>query len=145
MDQEINEFIRDNQVATICCVENGKPYCFSCFYVVMEKEGCIAFKSSFSTRHGSILEKNNNVAGAILPGEFDPSMIRGIQFEGTATEENEYSLYLAAAAYYSKYPVALAMPGKIWIVEFHSLKYTDNSKGFGYKNIWEKQLAYGHF
>ena len=141
IDQEITEFINDNHVVTICCVENNIPYCFNCLYSVMEKEGCLVFKSSKDTRHVGILEDNNRIAGTILPDEFSMMAIRGIQFEGVAIANTDTSIIGATTSYYSKYPLALPMLGKLWIVEMTSIKFTDNTKGFGYKNIWKKQSA----
>ncbi len=138
IDEEIAEFLTGNQVATICCSEDNVPYCFSCFYTTMEKEKWIVFKSSFGTRHGEILNQNCMVAGTILPKELNPAVIQGIQFEGTAKTENEISILPAVTAYYLKYPVAMTMPGKVWVIELDSIKLTDNSKGFGYKCIWKK-------
>ncbi len=138
VEKEITEFITANQVATICCCSGDLPYCFNVLYTVFEKEGHIVFKSSANTRHGDLLMRNNRVAGTILPDNFNPEAIRGIQFEGVAYEEDEDSLTPAASAYYSKNPIAMAMPGKIWIVEFQYVKFTDNSKGFGYKRSWKK-------
>ena len=138
MDKEIIDFIKQNQVANICCVEDNKPYCFNCFYAPMNNEGYLVFKSSSDTKHADILERNHEIAGSILPNELDPLAIRGIQFQGIAKEEDVVSLLQAATAYYAKYPMAFAMPGKLWIVEIQSLKFTDNTKGFGYKNSWKK-------
>ena len=138
MDKEIIDFLKQNQVANICCVDGERPYCFSCFYVPMEKEGYLVFKSSSDTIHGDILERHSRVAGTILPNELNPLAIRGIQFEGRAVEEDVVSLLQAATVYYAKFPMALTMLGKLWIVEIQSLKFTDNTKGFGYKNLWKK-------
>ena len=138
IEQEITEFIAANKVATICCCIGDVPYCFNALYTVFDRQGAIVFKSSANTKHGDILTQNNKVAGTILPDNFEPEAIRGIQFDGVAYEEDEDSLTPAASAYYLKYPIAMAMPGKIWIIEFQSVKFTDNSKGFGYKRSWKK-------
>ena len=136
--QEIIDFITNNQVATICGSADDTPYCFNCMYATTEKNGYLVFKSSPDTRHADILMHNNKVAGTILPEKFEPTAIRGIQFEGVAVLEDEDSLAPATSAYYAKYPIAMAMPGKIWIVELLSIKFTDNTKGFGYKRAWSR-------
>ena len=138
IEKEITDFISGNQVATICCCVDDVPYCFNCLYTVFEKDGYITFKSSSNTKHGDILMLNNKIAGTILPDSFNAAAIRGIQFEGIAMQEEEDSLAPAASAYYAKYPIAMAMPGKIWVIELQAIKFTDNSKGFGYKRAWVK-------
>src|ERR1035438_4027773 len=117
IDREIIDFISENHVATICCSENNMPWCFNCLYSVIDAEGYLVFKSSLGTRHGGILENNNKIAGSILPDQFDASAIRGIQFEGIVMEESETSLQGVATAYYTKYPIAMTMQGKLWIIE----------------------------
>ena len=139
IDQEIIDFISDNHVATICCTENNTPWCFNCLYSILDTDGYLVFKSSLNTRHGILLENNNKIAGSILPDLFDASAIQGIQFEGVVIEDGESAISGAATAYYSKYPMAMPMPGKLWIIELKTLKFTDNTQGFGYKNSWKKQ------
>lgn len=138
IDKEISEFLSSNQVATICCSVNNTPYCFNSFYAFLEKEGWLAFKTSTGTRHGEILELNHLVAGSVLPDQLDAAAIRGIQFEGIAYEEDEDSMTPAASAYYAQYPIGMALPGKIWIVELRTVKFTDNTRGFGHKQTWAK-------
>ena len=137
IEKEINDFINNNLLATICCSTDNAPYCFNCMYATIEKDGYLVFKSSPDTKHTDILMHNNKVAGPILPKKFEATAIRGIQFEGIAVEDED-SLAPATSAYYAKYPIAMAMPGKIWIVELLSIKFTDNTKGFGYKRVWSK-------
>jgi len=134
---EITDFINSCKVATVCCVEEQEPHCFNCYYAFME-EDLLIYKSSFSTRHEKILEQHPVVAGTILPEEIDLATLKGIQFEGILLKEAFDITLKASSAYYLRFPFAMAVPGKIYILQLQKIKFTDNSKGFGYKTHWEQ-------
>ena len=81
---------------------------------------------------------NNNVAGSILVDKTEIGKIKGIQFNGTFLSPKDALLKDAQKAYYFKYPYAAAMKGDLWVIELTSVKFTDNTLGFGKKLIWEK-------
>lgn len=137
-EQEITDFIREQKVASVCCVENDTPYCFNCYYSYLEQEGLLIYKSSFDTRHESILQKNKKVAGTIIPEQVEVAVIKGIQFEGVILSESFDLTMKASSSYYLRFPFAMAVPGKVQVIELLSVKFTDNTKGFGYKQHWKK-------
>jgi uncharacterized protein YhbP (UPF0306 family) len=139
MDKEIVEFIDANIVANVCCVDGEMPYCFTCYYSFMEQEGLLVYKSSFGTKHEEILRKNKFVAGTIVPEHVEVSVIKGIQYEGILMEDSMELTMKASASYYLKFPFALAVPGKIYAMELRYITYTDNTRGFGYKQHWAKE------
>jgi len=138
MDKEILEFIAGNKVATICCTEDAQPYCFNCYYAFMETEALLIYKSSFSTKHEKILESNQLVAGTIIPEQIDLTTLKGIQFEGELIKEGFDISMKASASYYLRFPFAMAVPGKIYVIEVKKIKLTDNARGFGFKQHWER-------
>jgi uncharacterized protein YhbP (UPF0306 family) len=138
MDKEIVDFINESKVATVCCTEDEKPYCFNCYYAFIEQECLLIYKSSYNTRHEKILESNQSVAGTIIPEQIDLTTLKGIQFEGTLLKESFDIAMKAAAVYYLRFPFAMAVPGKVYIIELKRIKLTDNSRGFGYKQHWER-------
>lgn len=139
IDQEISDFIKSQTVATIACVEDGKPYCFNCYYAFIEESGLLIYKSSYNTRHEKIMEKNKLISGTIIPEQIEVSVIKGIQLEGLLLNDSLDLTMKASAAYYLKFPFAMAIPGKLYTIELQTLKYTDNTKGFGYKQQWQKK------
>ena len=139
INTEILNFITANNVATVCGAENNKPYCFNCFYAVLEDEACIIFKSSENTRHMEILSANNNVAGTITSSSGTSlSRVEGVQFEGIMTGKATAGLK-AAKSYYLRYPFAITVPGHIWVLELHSLKYTRTVSGIKHKASWQRE------
>ena len=138
MGKEIADFIDQNKVATVACVGDGLPYCFNCYYSFIEQEGLLIYKSSYGTRHEDIMQKNKTVAGTIIPEQIEVSIIRGIQFQGLLLNDNLEIGMKASASYYLKFPFAMAVPGKLYVLELHEIKFTDNTRGFGFKQHWKK-------
>jgi len=137
INTEILDFINTNNVATVCCSENHIPHCFNCFYSVLEEEGCIAFKSSDTTKHIRILSENNRVAGTILSSEISLTKNQGVQFQGVVVEKNNIALK-ATKSYYLRYPFAVTVPGKLWIIELHTIKYSNTVNGLKSKQEWKR-------
>ncbi len=140
IDTEILDFITANKVATICCSDANSPYCFSCFYSATEDGTYLVFKSSEDTKHIKILLQNNLVAGTIIPPEISMAKVTGVQFEGTLITEDRADKN-AGSSYYSRFPFAGVVPGKIWVIELASIKYTSTVFGIKTKKNWEKELA----
>jgi len=139
MDNEITGFINEQKVATVACIDEAKmPYCFNCYYSFMEPEGLLVYKSSFNTRHEELLKLNKQVAGTIIPEQIEVATIRGIQFEGLLLEDSLELAMKASASYYLRFPFAMAVPGKLYLIQLDKIKFTDNTRGFGFKQQWQR-------
>jgi uncharacterized protein len=142
MNESIIKFIEKQRVATVCCVdEDGTPYCFSCFYVFDKSNYFLYFKTSSSSHHSSLLEKNAAVAGTIQPDKLNPLAIKGIQYKGVVLDTDHMKSNMAKAFYHYRFPFATVMTGEVRIIELTEIKMTDNSAGFGKKIIWKKEDA----
>jgi uncharacterized protein len=144
MTERINDYITLQSCANVCCIDDkGFPYCFSCFYAYNSNERLLYYKSPVDTQHSKIISTNPLVAGTMLPDKLNKLQVKGMQFEGIVLPLDHPLTKNAAAHYYKKNPVAVAMPGEIWTIQINSLKLTDSSFGFGKKLAWhrEKQEA----
>lgn len=140
MDQRIADFINGQKVASICCIDReDRPYCFSCFFAFDSKKQLLYFKSSMSAHHSQLLVKNGNVAGTINPDKLNTLAIKGIQFSGILLDKDDEGASQASTAYHMEYPFALAMQGEVWTIQLLSIKFTDNTLGFGKKITWEME------
>ena len=139
-DKRIIEFIDSQKNLSIGTSVNNIPHCASCFYAYNEEGNYVIFKSDKKTTHISNALSNPMVAGSVLPNIEKVGTIKGIQFTGIFKQPEGNLLQEAKNIYYSKYPFARAIGGDIWIVEFLSIKMTDNTLGFGKKLIWEKKI-----
>ena len=139
MNETIIHFLEQQNCASVCCMdEEGRPYCFSCFYAFNSQEGLIYFKSSSTSHHTQQMKKNPFVAGTVLPDKLNKLTIKGIQFEAIVLDTQQPQVKKRLNNYYKKHPAALAMPGDIWILQIEYIKMTDNTLGFGKKIIWNR-------
>src|SRR6266498_4474237 len=137
MNEIITQFIRKQTCANVCGVdEQGKPYCFTCFYAFNSKKGLLYFKSSAGSNHSAFLKINPFVAGTILPDKLNTLLVKGIQFDGIVLEAGHATAVQASAFYYKQFPMALAVPGEIRVIQINHIKMTDSKMGFGKKIIW---------
>jgi uncharacterized protein YhbP (UPF0306 family) len=139
MNENISDFLQKQTCATICCVDDqGKPYCFNCFYAFNSDLGMLYFKSSPDAYHSALMKKNPLIAGTVLPDKLNTLLVKGIQFEGEVLNERHSMFGQASANYHKKHPMAMAMSGDIWTVQINHIKMTDSTKGFGKKITWER-------
>ena len=138
MDKRIIDFIGQQKTASVCCLdEKNLPYCFSVFFVFDEDKQRLYFKSSAASNHARFLLTNKRVAGTILPDKLNLLAIRGVQFTGFIC--NSDSAHFGAATYHKKIPLALAMPGDVWVIQMETMKMTDNTIGIGKKIVWNRE------
>lgn len=140
MKDPIDTYISKQTAASICCIdEKGVPYCFSCFYAYNSKDHLLYYKSSRDTRHSILLMNHSQVAGTILPDKLQKLLVKGVQFEGILLSEEDPLAQNAAAQYYLKNPMAMAIPGIVWTIRIDNIKMTDSSLGFGKKIGWQRE------
>lgn len=139
-DKRIIAFIDSQKNLSIGTCINNIPHCASCFYAYSEEGNYVIFKSDKKTTHISNALINPMVAGSVLPNIEKVGTIKGIQFTGLFKQPEGNLLQEAKNIYYSKYPFARAIAGDVWVVEFLSIKMTDNTLGFGKKLMWEKEI-----
>lgn len=138
MEQSIIDFIKAQKCASVSCSqEDGTPYCFSCFYAFNSKAGLLYYKTSPQAHHSKQMMVRRQVAGTILQDKLNSLAIQGIQFQGTVLSADDPQAE-GTSRYYKRFPFALAMPGEIWIIRLDSIKFTDNTQGFGTKIKWQR-------
>ena len=138
IDKRIIKFLKKHHVLTISTSTGNTPWCASCFYVFLEDENALVFTSDLKTRHGQEFIKNPIVSGTVALETKIIGKIRGVQFSGIISEPSGRLLDTARSSYLKRFPVAMLMETRLWIVELTYIKFTDNRLGFGKKIIWEK-------
>lgn len=139
MDERILSFIKAQTSLSFATVKDDIPYCATCYYAFIPERNCLVIKSDSETQHIQQALSNNNIAGTIVPDKLLKTKVQGLQFQGKFVVPEKEMLSDAKAVYYKKYPFALAIPGDLWLLELTSLKFTDNTLGFGKKLKWNKQ------
>lgn len=138
IDKRIVKFLKKHHVLTIATSTGNTPWCASCFYVFTEEENALFFTSDIKTRHGQEFIKNPLVSGTVALETNIIGRIKGIQFSGIVSEPSGKLLERAESTYLKRFPIAMLMETKLWIVELTYIKFTDNRLGFGKKIIWTK-------
>lgn len=136
IDSRVIKFFRKHHVLTIATSVGNEPWCASCFYVYLEEENSLVFTTDYETRHGQEFLKNSLVAGSVVLETMVTGRIRGIQFQGIVSEPVEALLSRSRRAYLKRFPVAVLMETRLWVVKLTYIKMTDNRLGFGKKLIW---------
>ncbi|MFM2019151.1 MAG: hypothetical protein RL007_2807 [Bacteroidota bacterium] len=132
--KRISDFIKEAKCLSVATQSNEGLWCASCYYAYDEKNVCLIFKSSDETRHVQDGLKNPVVAGTILPDKLETVSIKGVQFTGTFMEAKDDE---TASLYYNRFPFARAIGGRFWVIKLKTMKYTDNTLGFGTKLHWQ--------
>lgn len=144
MNETIINFLQEQTCATLCCTDaDGKPYCFSCYYVFDKEIELLYFKSSADAHHSVLLNKKPELAGTVLPDKLNKLMIRGIQLQGEVLPFHHALAKDATARYHKKYPMALAIKGDVRAVLLNTIKITDSKLGFAKKNNWKRTVQPG--
>jgi len=136
VDSRIIRFFRKHHVLTIATSVGNEPWCANCFYVYLEEENALVFTTDSTTRHGREFLENSLVAGSVVLETMVIGKIRGIQFQGKVSEPEGELLSKAKSAYLKRFPVAVLMDTRLWVVRLSYIKMTDNRLGFGKKLIW---------
>ncbi len=138
-DSSISKFISQQTVLSMASFDEAYPHCATCFYAYHEGWNAVVFKSDPGTNHIVLSQKHSLVAGTILPDTLKKGITQGIQFKGifvTPTGQLEDD---AEKVYYSKYPFARAMGGKVWVIELTDIIFTDKVFAIGKKLHWKKE------
>ena len=63
------KFINGQICTNVCCIglQPNNSYYFSCYYAFNSEDGLLVFKSSETTQHDQLINKNPFVSGTILP------------------------------------------------------------------------------
>jgi len=98
----------------------------------------LVFTSDIATRHITEALQQPYIAGSIVLETSVVGKIQGIQFEGRLLEADGELLREIKTAYMKRFPFALLMDTKLWFLELHTMKMTDNRLGFGKKLYWNR-------
>ena len=136
METQIVKFLHRHHVMTLATCSKNRPWCCQCFYVFVEQLCGLAFSSDMSTLHIQQALQQPFVAGSIVLETKVIGKLQGIQLEGKIIEADGELLKEIKTAYLKRFPVAALMDTKLWFLELHSMKMTDNRLGFGKKLYW---------
>ena len=138
-DQRMAKFLHKHHVMTLATCRDHRPWCCQCFYVYMERLHGLVFTSDATTRHVAEAMDQPYVAGSIYLETTVVGKLQGIQFEGKIVEADGELLREIKNKYLKRFPFVLLMDVKLWFLELHTMKMTDNRLGFGKKLYWNRR------
>ena len=129
------DFINQHHVLMMATSQDDVLSSCSLFYSFLEDEACFVFASDDATEHIQNILENPDVSAVIHYETKEIEHIKGIQIKGTVEEAAARHTHL----YLLEYPYAAKIKQKsIWKLKITELKYTDNSLGFGKKELWKR-------
>ncbi len=137
-DPRILKFIRKHHVMTIATCREGQPWCANMFYACMNDTARLVFTSEERTRHIAEAAGNSRAAGSIVLETRTVGRLQGLQLTGTIRKPAADEESAARKAYLKRFPYAAVADLNLWIFEPDTMKFTDNTLGFGKKLFWEK-------
>jgi uncharacterized protein YhbP (UPF0306 family) len=137
-DQRMVMFLRRHHLLTLATCHDNQPWCCNCFYAYIDRLCGLVFTSDTSTRHIAEAMQQPTVAGSVALESTVVGKLQGIQLEGRLTEADGELLKEIKTAYLKRFPFAILMDTKLWLLELSSMKMTDNRLGFGKKLYWRR-------
>ncbi|WP_176086490.1 pyridoxamine 5'-phosphate oxidase family protein [Martelella sp. HB161492] len=135
----IDAFLLGHHVMSLAVSADGRPWAASVFYVPDLAARRLLFFTAASTRHGDALIRTGAVAAAIAGQERDIARLCGLQIEGHASMLEGDAAAAAQTAFIAAFPEIAGMTAPLWALSPSMIKLTDNAKGFGHKEVWQKQ------
>lgn len=130
---KIDTFLQEHHVLSLATFSDDELSSCNLFYAFDKDKNSFVVASSDDTTHIQNILKNPSIAGTVVLETKTVGKIQGVQFRGEFLESDEKEL---KSLYFKKFPYALAMNPKLWIIKINYFKMTDNRLGFGKKIIW---------
>ena len=104
LEKLIRDYLDEAKMMQIATVDVGQPWCCTVWYA-HDKDLNLYWLSSKDRRHSKEIAKDNKVAGTIVIPHIQGSgeKVRGLQFQGVASETSGDSQVLGRDLYIEKY------------------------------------------
>lgn len=133
IDERIIRFIRRHHVLTLATSQaDGTPYCANAFYCYDPERNQLIFTSDDTTLHARHMASQPRVAFSIVLETRVVGRVQGLQGCGRV----ERADVAARRLYIQRFPYAALAKLNLWALSPDSLKFTDNTLGFGKKLLW---------
>ena len=119
---------------SLAVLDDGKPYCASCFYAFDEGNLAFIVAGGEESAHVKAFLAESCVAGPVALDTKVVGKIEGVQFQGVMSEASASEREI----YFKRFFYAKAMDPKIWSISLEKVKFTSNTLGFGKKIFWQK-------
>jgi uncharacterized protein YhbP (UPF0306 family) len=135
----VRELLESQSTMTLATVdEHGNPHAAPLFFLLRNDHLTLYWLSSADSRHSINLRTRPRVAVAVYASVNRWEKIRGVQLEGTATEVSDpQQRREIIAGYRRRFRLGALLSAAITQSTLYAfrpnwIRYTDNSRGFGY-------------
>lgn len=135
---KITAFISANHVVGISSLRGSTPWAANCFYAFDPEKMTLLVMSELKTRHASEWADHPVIAGTISSQQSNVAKLQGVQFTGTAHLLDGCEQKNALQTYLKRFPFAALKAAPLWALSLQTVKFTDNTLGFGWKCNWDR-------
>lgn len=141
--ERLERFLDENQILCVATAACGQSYSATVFYAFLRETVSLTFLSDADSRHARDALANPLASGAIASGGKSIEEIRGVQILGRiiclgATDALAGEAGDVYARYLDRVPDARGQSSCLWQFVCEWMKFTDNTRGFGFKEIWSR-------
>ncbi|MGV0820176.1 pyridoxamine 5'-phosphate oxidase family protein [Martelella sp. AMO21009] len=133
----IDVFLLGHHVMSVALCDSNGPWAASVFYVTDLDRRRLMFFTSETTRHGAALLANGKMAATVAGQERDVGKLCGLQIEGDAAMLKKAEAQKGIALFRTAFPEITDNKATLWAFRPNLIKLTDNTKGFGHKEVWQ--------
>lgn len=134
----ICHFLNQQHVLTLCAGNGLDMWCANCFYVFDQSLMTLNLMTEKHTRHGELMQSNNQIVGTVATQPIEVALIKGIQYRGEIFLLSGVAEKTARQHYCQRFPVARNASTPVWKLCLLEIKMTNNLQGFAKKLLWVK-------
>lgn len=136
--EKIEAFLEEHHLLSLATSADNRPQVSNLFYVYETKTQSFIVASDTKTQHIKNVMLNPDVACSVALETDEVGKIQGVQCQAKMVEALDDA---AKKCYFDMFPYARVMLPKLWRIQLHYIKFTDNRLGFGKKLIWTDELS----
>ena len=134
VDRRIAAFLSRHHVLTLATADSGgQPYCANAFYAYDSERNRLIFTSDIATCHARQMAARPQVAASVVLETRIVGKVQGLQLRGTVERADTQD----RKRYLRRFPYTALAELTLWALLPDTLKYTDNTLGFGKKLLWK--------
>ena len=129
-------FLTRHFVFSMAVISDEKPYSAPCFYVYVPKDKEMIFVSDSSSKHIKAALANLDIAGSVYLETEVVQEIQGVQFCGRLVSLSKEEMKDSCRLFCDRFPYARVKDTPVWRLRLNWIKFTDHTRGFGFKELW---------
>ncbi|ENM5740049.1 hypothetical protein AB1F87_003646 [Vibrio mimicus] len=141
VNRKLVRFLKKNKLLTLCASDGEQIWAASLMFIFNESDMSAVVSTSINTRHSSIMNRKNIVAGTIGS---KLSMLNsvGLQYSGNIELVCDSQEIDAREKYLKRYPFLKKKISHLWVLKFNEIKLVSMRLGKGSCVEWCREHSY---